>query len=299
MVRQVTVWYGELCSFRGLANRHRLPTNDFHLVNSHRSSLAVLLVVVAVITMPTAARADRVAAPVASPAPTSPARPSAPVASLTPQDLVRIAVPTALISRPILQSMSSSVVGRIVTFRLHVLAPPGGLYQPFGASIINWRCADAETVPGRPAASITHSGAFDAYLVSGTYENGVYEMPYDYDGLSSSANYRWQCEAVDVRLTAANGAVALYTLSSQPGANPLTPLQFTIPLKIEPYPGGFKYVALGDSFSAGEGIEPFFEPTNGCHRSHLSYPALVRLPGYVNTTIKAARSSTSGVQWGF
>ena len=37
------------------------------------------------------------------------------------------------------------------------------------------------------------------------------------------------------------------------------------------------YVALGDSFSAGEGVEPFIPPsdTNGCHRSELAYAKLL------------------------
>lgn len=43
------------------------------------------------------------------------------------------------------------------------------------------------------------------------------------------------------------------------------------------------YVALGDSFSSGEGVEPYFTgsdtPTNQCHRSKLAYPARLRLTG--------------------
>ncbi len=37
------------------------------------------------------------------------------------------------------------------------------------------------------------------------------------------------------------------------------------------------YVALGDSYSAGEGVEPFITPsdTNGCHRSHAAYAKLL------------------------
>jgi len=65
----------------------------------------------------------------------------------------------------------------------------------------------------------------------------------------------------------------------------------------------FKYVAIGDSFSAGEGIEPFFEPTNTCHRSKLAYSTFVRLPGTTNANAPSlyqmAQAKVPGIQWGF
>ncbi len=65
-------------------------------------------------------------------------------------------------------------------------------------------------------------------------------------------------------------------------------------------PAKFKYVALGDSFSAGEGIEEFFEPKNKCHRSKLSYATLVERPGSYGVPVRElAASPTSGVAWGF
>jgi len=42
------------------------------------------------------------------------------------------------------------------------------------------------------------------------------------------------------------------------------------------------YVALGDSYSSGEGVFPYFDTTNlfsGCHRSTRAYPTLIRTPG--------------------
>lgn len=57
----------------------------------------------------------------------------------------------------------------------------------------------------------------------------------------------------------------------------------------------FKYVALGDSFSAGEGVDPYFrdgfDPKTGrqgvidnrCHRSSRSYPVWVKQPGEAKT----------------
>ena len=45
----------------------------------------------------------------------------------------------------------------------------------------------------------------------------------------------------------------------------------------------YKVVALGDSYSAGEGIEPYLSNTdnsaNACHRSSKAYPNLITLPG--------------------
>ncbi len=68
--------------------------------------------------------------------------------------------------------------------------------------------------------------------------------------------------------------------------------------EVEP-PGVFKYVALGDSFSAGEGIEDFFE-RNRCHRSQLAYPTFVEQPGLTGVSIFTRRQSgDTGVAWGF
>jgi lysophospholipase L1-like esterase len=43
----------------------------------------------------------------------------------------------------------------------------------------------------------------------------------------------------------------------------------------------FSYIALGDSFSSGEGVSPFIKPsdTDLCHRSVNAYSTLVQLPG--------------------
>ena len=63
----------------------------------------------------------------------------------------------------------------------------------------------------------------------------------------------------------------------------------------------YKYVALGDSFAAGEGIEPFFQKgTNQCHRSTKAYPTLVELPGLERFSIFQLRQAgTPGIAWGF
>ena len=62
----------------------------------------------------------------------------------------------------------------------------------------------------------------------------------------------------------------------------------------------YKYVALGDSYSAGEGIEPYFEPSNGCHRSEVAYPTLVEAPGTPHRSIHDRQQLGDGtVAWGF
>jgi hypothetical protein len=54
------------------------------------------------------------------------------------------------------------------------------------------------------------------------------------------------------------------------------------------------YVALGDSFSSGEGIPPYFEPNNKCHRSTAGYPTQVDVPLTAQPFDGAA-----GYGWGF
>jgi hypothetical protein len=42
------------------------------------------------------------------------------------------------------------------------------------------------------------------------------------------------------------------------------------------------YLALGDSYSSGEGVFPYFDTTNilsGCHRSTRAYATRIRVPG--------------------
>lgn len=53
--------------------------------------------------------------------------------------------------------------------------------------------------------------------------------------------------------------------------------------------GKLNYVALGDSFSAGEGLPPFIPPsdTNGCNRSGQSYPALLANDPALNLDLRA------------
>jgi GDSL-like Lipase/Acylhydrolase family len=62
----------------------------------------------------------------------------------------------------------------------------------------------------------------------------------------------------------------------------------------------FKYVALGDSFSAGEGVKPFLDPTNDCHRSYLAYPLQIEQPGHPGKSIWLRSSEGElGLAWGF
>jgi lysophospholipase L1-like esterase len=58
------------------------------------------------------------------------------------------------------------------------------------------------------------------------------------------------------------------------------------PYDFTPTPAGIGYVALGDSYSAGEGNPPFFSATemgaDTCHRSPLAYPELINADKTLN-----------------
>lgn len=75
----------------------------------------------------------------------------------------------------------------------------------------------------------------------------------------------------------------------------------TLAVQQKPLPppdGIFDYVALGDSFSAGEGVEPWFEKSK-CHQSQHAYPTLVRPLGYDDTLLNIAGDPNSDVTWSF
>jgi hypothetical protein len=68
------------------------------------------------------------------------------------------------------------------------------------------------------------------------------------------------------------------------------------------------YVALGDSYSAGEGVEPYDADSdysyngmvNNCHRSTSgAYPRMVTLPGQTTPIAQQAANTTSGTQFHF
>jgi hypothetical protein len=64
---------------------------------------------------------------------------------------------------------------------------------------------------------------------------------------------------------------------------------------------GYKYVALGDSFSSGEGVEKFFEPGNACHRSTKAYATFVErpvAPGRPRLSVFSTRGLPE-IEWGF
>ena len=69
--------------------------------------------------------------------------------------------------------------------------------------------------------------------------------------------------------------VIIYAISPNESGGPYD-LSFTLSGDV------LSYAALGDSYSAGEGVLPFFEPYefhNGCHRSTLAYSTYIRVPG--------------------
>lgn len=71
---------------------------------------------------------------------------------------------------------------------------------------------------------------------------------------------------------------------------------------VTPPPPTYKFVALGDSFSSGEGIEPFLAASAGnqCHRSELAYAEFVEEPGHAGASIYSRyQAGDDGVRWGF
>jgi lysophospholipase L1-like esterase len=54
-----------------------------------------------------------------------------------------------------------------------------------------------------------------------------------------------------------------------------------------------RYLALGDSYTAGEGLPPFDTSTGGCHRSLSAFPALVRVGDVMETTSRACSGATT------
>lgn len=63
------------------------------------------------------------------------------------------------------------------------------------------------------------------------------------------------------------------------------------------------YAALGDSYSSGEGVRPYFTgtdtPINRCHRSSTAYPVLLRLPGLGQTVPLHDLAGPGGPGWRF
>lgn len=58
-------------------------------------------------------------------------------------------------------------------------------------------------------------------------------------------------------------------------------------------------VALGDSFSSGEGNEPFIPPSdqNGCHRSSAAYPVLLEKDSSLRFKLQAFRACSGARTW--
>jgi len=54
-----------------------------------------------------------------------------------------------------------------------------------------------------------------------------------------------------------------------------------------------RYLALGDSYTAGQGLPPFDTSTAGCHRSLAAFPALVRVGDVTETASRACSGATT------
>ena len=86
-----------------------------------------------------------------------------------------------------------------------------------------------------------------------------------------------------------------------PPPPPFPPSQLPLPPPLPPPPPTAAYVALGDSYSSGEGVEPFLPGTNApdniCHRSTLAYSQLLdaqRLKAAAGTSSSRSFVACSG-----
>ncbi|WP_170182326.1 SGNH/GDSL hydrolase family protein [Blastococcus colisei] len=171
----------------------------------------------------------------------------------------------------------------------------GGLQSRFTgeASVIGYVCVDAVT--GEDVYG--HGSLIGAEeLVSGsTYRSGPHSQNNpDYPTLNCHMNAAY--------LYGKDGSSKLYYTVEDLQAAGLT-LEFSIPgPDVAPRPPvdtTLTYVALGDSFAAGEGVEPFWQPPDyKCHRSQLAYPRYVEQPGVPDASI-FDRLGTDDVEWGF
>jgi len=110
----------------------------------------------------------------------------------------------------------------------------------------------------------------------------------------------------DIAARIINGGIVLWAQSFSGTVNTYTDSFEVIPLPVErdwwrdpargsPSTPTGTYIALGDSFSSGEGISPYFEPSNKCHRSESAYPTLINVPGSTLTYVGAPGTGN----WGF
>ncbi len=107
----------------------------------------------------------------------------------------------------------------------------------------------------------------------------------DSDGFSTDSTYQTQvCIAGCIKHSAATDGGYTAISPSKPVVNPNDPkytirAKLTWSSKVSTGTGPGTYVALGDSYSSGEGAGDYFAGTadlvNACHRSHLAWPVLV------------------------
>lgn len=157
-------------------------------------------------------------------------------------------------------------------------------------SLGTWLPADGSFVVEKadPARPISIRGQFDsATAISGTY--AVAPAPADV------ALFR--CSTIPFPFQAhLEKAAPEPLLDGRPlvGPQPTPPSEATLPIPTEPA----DYVALGDSYSSGEGVPPF-DPatdtkTNKCHRSTRAYSQVFAPPNYqLNRTFLACSGAVT------
>ncbi|MCW6006751.1 transglycosylase SLT domain-containing protein [Micromonospora sp. CPCC 205371] len=119
-------------------------------------------------------------------------------------------------------------------------------------------------------------------------------------------NQAWQAHTwVDLGVFPVNGTPSVtLTTRTADGVGSDTVVFDAVAFIPAPKPSAV-YVALGDSYSSGEGLKPYLPntdykrasdlgPTNACHRSaNHAYPSLVKSPGHTKTIAQEAAENTA------
>gem|GEM_PF-4901894 len=130
---------------------------------------------------------------------------------------------------------------------------------------------------------------------------------------SFSVGFNNDCQPENLRVLGYTSNVTFWAYIAQWGADPFNLSAYESSFDTH-YPSGYSgpsvpsatslsYVAIGDSFSSGEGVEPFDpvtaipsdpnaspDPWNECHRSELAYAHLLDQDGSLNLNLQSFRA---------
>ena len=136
------------------------------------------------------------------------------------------------------------------------------------------------------------------YMISISSLSSTAIFDFDWDGICSGVYIetpsgcpfgpsRYEGPNTSFKVTDGNNGTVNFPLGLAPGASTYFSLAATATAASIVIP---RYVAMGDSYSSGEGVPPFFSytdsPTNKCHRSWRAYPELIQNRTGVPSTVE-------------